>query len=284
MGEAVLHDGSIIPVAIRGDGPALLLPVRLEPYPPDQTETMRKWGGDPALGPALVAGLSGTNRLIVADYEGHRMAHPAADTLTPDNLAADLLAIADACGADPFGYYGYSWLGLAGLQLAVRTGRLRALAMGGFSPWDGPYSSMLAVTRAAHAASTQPADPSAIPLSEAEPGDWDSVAVQTTEAQTRQFVTLYEALQDFDDVGASVPPGLLRLAFAGANDEIDYSEQWGGVRVSIGGLLARHRDALTAAGWDVQVLPGLDHLGAMHSSVVLPILATWLRKVGWVRG
>ena len=35
---------------------------------------------------------------------------------------------------------------------------------------------------------------------------------------------------------------------------------------------------------DVQVLPGLDHLGAMNSSVVLPILTGWLRRVGWVSG
>ena len=104
--DAVLHDGSVIRVTVHGTGPALLLPVRLEPYPPEQAETMRKWGGDPDLGPALVAGLSGSNRLIVADYEGHRMAHPAAETLTPENLATDLLAIADAGGADDFGYYG----------------------------------------------------------------------------------------------------------------------------------------------------------------------------------
>lgn len=155
--------------------------------------------------------------------------------------------------------------------------------MGGFPPWDGPYRSMLAVTRAAYAASTRAPDPSAVPLAEAEPGDWDSVTVQTTEAQTRQFVTLYEALQDFDDVGAPVPPGLSRLAFAGADDQIDYSQQWGGVRVRIGEPLARHRDALAAAGWDVQALPGLDHLSAMHSSVVLPILRAWLGKVGWVQ-
>jgi hypothetical protein len=281
--EAVLHDGSIIPVTIAGDGPALLLPVRLAPYPPDDADMMRKWGGDPGLGPALVGGLSGSNRLIVADYEGHRMAHPAPETLTPDNLAADLLAIAGAGGADEFGYYGYSWLALAGLQLALRTDRLRALAMGGFPPWDGPYRSMLAVTRAAHAASTLAPDPSAVSLEDAEPGDWDSVAVQATEGQTHQFVTLYEALQDFDDVAASVPQRLSRLVFAGANDQIDYGEQWGGVRVGIGEPLARHQAALTAAGWEVQVLPGLDHLSAMHSSVVLPILGTWLRKAGWVR-
>lgn len=280
--EAVLHDGSIITVTIHGGGPALLLPVRLEPYAPGQDETMRKWGGDPDLGPALVSGLSGTNRVIVADYEGHRMAQPAAETLTPDNLAADLLAIADAAGADVFGYYGYSWLALSGLQLSLRTNRLRALAMGGFPPLDGPYRSMLAVTRAAHAMSTKEPDPAWVPVDDAEPGDWDSAAIQTTEAQTRQFVTLYEALQDFDDSVATVPRDLPRLAFAGADDQIDYSPQWGGVQVRIGEPLARRRDELVAAGWDVQVLPGLDHLGAMHSSVALPILAGWLRRIGWV--
>lgn len=210
------------------------------------------------------------------------MAQPAAQTLTPDNLAADLLAIADAADSGVFGYYGYSWLALSGLQLALRTNRLRALAMGGFPPLDGPYQSMLAVTRAAHAMSTQEPDSAWVSVDDAEPGDWDSAAVQTTEAQTLQFVTLYEALQDFDDSAARVPGDLPRLAFAGADDRIDYSPQWGGVTVRIGEPLAAHRDELTAAGWDVQVLPGLDHLGAMHSSVVLPILAGWLREVGWV--
>lgn len=285
-GEAVLHDGSRIALTVQGEGPALLLPVRLEPYGTVEAETMRRWGGDPDVGLALVRGLSGTNRVIAADYEGHRMAHPAADTLTPDHLAADLLAIADAAGAHAFGYYGYSWLALSGLQLALRTDRLRALAMGGFPPVDGPYQSMLAVTRAAHAmsqASSNPApDQSAVPVADAEPGDWDHVSVQTTESQTRQFVTLYEALQGFDDFAADVPPELPRLAFAGAEDQIDYSAQWGGVRVRIGEPLAQHQAALIAAGWDVQVLPGLDHLSAMHSSVVLPILTGWLQKIGWV--
>ena len=283
IAEAVLHDGSVIPVTLHGDGPALLLPVRAEPYELAEAETMRKWGGDPDLGPTLIRGLSGSNRLIVADYERHRMAHPAAETLTPDNLAADLLAIADAAGADGFGYYGYSWLALSGLQLALRTDRLRALAMGGFPPLDGPYQAMLAVTRAAHAMSTQEPDPAWVSVDDAEPGDWDSAAVQTTEAQTRQFVTLYEALQDFDDASAEIRGDLPRLAFAGAEDRIDYSPQWGGVTVRIGEPLAAHQEALAAAGWDVQVLPGLDHLSAMHGSVVLPVLAGWLREIGWVR-
>ncbi|WP_104173517.1 alpha/beta fold hydrolase [Arthrobacter sp. Y81] len=280
--DAVLHDGSTIAVSIHGDGPPLLLPASLAVHTPAEAETLRQWGGDPDLGPNLVKGLESSNRVIVADYEGHRMAHPAPDTLTPENVAADFLAIADAASADGFAYYGYSWLALSGLQLAIRTDRVRALAMGGFPPLDGPYQSMLSVTRAAHAASARPADPDT-PAPVVEPGDWDSAAIQTSEAQTRQFMTLYEALQDFDDFAAVLPPGLARLAFAGAEDRIDYGPKWGGVQVRIGDPLAAHKEALLKAGWDVEVLPGLDHLGAMNSAVVLPILAGWLRKVGWAK-
>lgn len=34
-----------------------------------------------------------------------------------------------------FSYYGYSWLALVGLQLAIRTNRLESLIMGGFHHW-----------------------------------------------------------------------------------------------------------------------------------------------------
>jgi pimeloyl-ACP methyl ester carboxylesterase len=223
--EADLHDGTTIRIAIQGAGPALLVPASLAPRTPAEAETMRQWGADPDLGPNLVNGLAGSNRVIAADYEGHRMAHPAPDTLTPGNVAADLLAIADAADADVFAYYGYSWLALSGLQLAIRTDRLRALAMGGFPPLDGPYKSMLAVT------GQHIRCPSHLPRLHHRPLKpslaTGILSIQTNEAQTRQFVTLYEALQDFDDFAAAVPRDLPRLAFAGADDRIDYGPKWG---------------------------------------------------------
>jgi hypothetical protein len=255
---------------VRGEGRALLVPALLDPHPPAEAETMRQWGADPDLGPNLVNGLARTHRVIAADYEGHRMSHPAPARSPPRT--------ADAAGADTFGYYGYSWLALCGLQLAIRTDRLWALAMGGFPPVDGPYDSMLAVTRAAHAASAS-VELSAESQPAPEPGDWDSATIQTSEEQTRQFVTLYEALQDFDDSAVALPPALPRLAFAGAADRIDYGPRWGGVQVRIGDPLAEHEQALVEAGWSVRVLAGLDHLGAMHSGVVLPLLTEWLEKL-----
>ena len=71
-------------------------------------------------------------------------------------MAGDLLAIADAVGAERFAYYGYSWLALSGLQLAVRTDRLAALAMDRYPPYAGPYAEMLRVTRAAHQQAVNP--------------------------------------------------------------------------------------------------------------------------------
>jgi pimeloyl-ACP methyl ester carboxylesterase len=282
MTTATLHDGSRITVTSTGTGPAVLLPVRTAPHEPATADSMRRWGADPDLGATLVDGLADRHRVIAADYEGHRMTHPAAGTLTPAAVAADLLAIADAADVDRFAVYGYSWLALSALQLALRTDRVTALAMGGYPPVDGPYHQMLAVTRSAHARSAPAAgDDHESPQagSEVEPGDWDAVEVATDADQTRQFVTLYEALADFDDRTAQRAVTVPRLAFAGAADTIEYGPDWGDVTVDIVGPLERNRAELVAAGWQVEIVPGLDHMGAMHSGVVLPLLRGWLGRV-----
>jgi hypothetical protein len=102
------------------------------------------------------------------------------------------------------------------------------------------------------------------------------VEVTLTEAQTRQFVTLYQALQDFDDRAAQAQVGCPRLCFVGSADEISYDERWGGVLVSMAGPVIRRRAELEALGWQVRVLDGLDHIKAMQAVQVLPILRPWL--------
>ena len=270
---ATLHDGSTVPISTTGSGPALLLPVRTEPHEDADAETMRAWGADPDLGASLVDALSAHFRVIAADYEGHRLSHPAADGLTPEAIAADLLAIADAAAVSRFAYYGYSWLALAGMQLALRTDRVSALAMGGFPPIDGPYRAMLAVTRAADEKARRPPAPPTGPVT---PGDWDAAGITVGSAVTGQFVTLYEALQGFDDRAVQQELDMPRLAFAGGADSIVYGPEWGDTTVDIAGPLRRHRDELAEWGWTVTVLPDLDHMGAMHSAQVLPILLGWL--------
>jgi pimeloyl-ACP methyl ester carboxylesterase len=283
--DALLHDGTLLPVATRGAGPAVLLPVRTAPYDPERAAEMRRWGADPDLGPRLVDGLAEAGfRVVAADYEGHRERHPAPDTLTPHAVAHDLLAVADAAGADAFAYYGYSWLALSGLQLALRCDRLWALAMGGYPPADGPYEAMLAVTRAAHAAAVdQEAAGAPQPATPIEPGDWDNARIDVPPARTQQYVTLYEALRGFDDTAAQSRLTMPRLCFAGDADDIAYGPGWGEVTVRIAEPMARRRADLEADGWTVDLLPGLDHLGAMHSDVVLPLLRGWLSKVAPTR-
>jgi hypothetical protein len=166
-------------------------------------------------------------------------------------------------------------------QLAIRTDRLAALVMGGFPPIDRPYAQMLRVTTATHAmassASTRSTATTSQPSKEpsGEP-DWSRVEVSLTEAQTRQFVTLYQALQGFDDRAAQAQIRCPRLCFVGAADEIDYGERWGGVQVSLAGPVINRRAELEALGWQVQVLEGLDHTQAMQAVHVLPILRPWL--------
>lgn len=274
--EATLHDGSRIPIQVAGAGPPLLLPVNPVPVTGEAAEVMRQWGADPELGPSLVEGLGGRCTVVAFDYEGHLAADPKPDTLTPAHVAEDFLAVAAAAGVERFAYYGYSWLALAGLQLALRTDRVTGLAMGGFPPLGGPYQGMLRVTRAAHEMASNPPPAPSDPV---EPGDWSNVTIALSEAQTRQYVTLYTELQSFDDRAAQREVHCPRLCFAGTADEIDYGPGWGDVHISIGAALAAHRQDLEDAGWMVRLLDGLDHLQAMQAAVVLPLLHAWLDQI-----
>jgi hypothetical protein len=148
--------------------------------------------------------------------------------------------------------------------------------VGGFPPLDGPYGPMLQVTVATHelamANAASPPAPAAPAREPADEIDWSQVQVTLTEGQTRQFVTLYQALQGFDDRAAQARLQGPRLCFVGSADQIAYDERWGGVRVDMAEPLVGRRAELEALGWEVQVLEGLDHTQAMQTDQVLPIL------------
>jgi hypothetical protein len=265
MPEATLHDGSTVEIEVHGEGPAVLLPVNPRPVEGEKAEELRMYGADPALGYNLINGLSGAFRVVAFDYEGNVLGIPKPDTLTPDNIATDLLAVADAAGVDRFAYYGYSWLGMVGLQLALRTDRLWALAMGGYPPLDGPYADMLRVTTAAHEMAGGQAS---------EEDEWSAAGL--SKDGTGQFVTLYQALQDFDDRAAQARIACPRLCLIGSADAMDYGKAWGDIRIDLADPIIRHRAELEALGWDVVVLDGLDHMGAMQAAQVVPVLRPWL--------
>lgn len=267
--DVTLVDGSRLTVDIVGDGPTLLLPVNPEPIEGPQAEQIRQYGADPALGQNLINGLKDIVRVVAFNYEGHLWQSPRADTLTPDNVVDDLLAIADAVGADQFAYYGYSWLAMIGLQLAMRTDQLAALVMGGFPPIDGPYAALLRVTTAAYEQSG--ADQAA---AEADDDEWSTARL--SKDQTKQYMTLYQTLQTFDDRAVQAQVTCPRLCFVGSADEITYDKKWGDVLVSLAGPIVQGQAELEALGWDVRVLDGLDHMQAMQANAVVPLLRDWL--------
>lgn len=269
MLEAQLHDGSTIEVEIQGTGPTLLLPVNPQPVVGPLAEQMRQYGADPALGQSLINGLSDTFRVVAFDYEGQCLRIPKPDTLTPANAASDMLAVADAVGAQRFAYYGYSWLAVLGVQLAIRTDRLSALIMGGFPPLNGPYEEMLRVTTASYEMAS-----GARPIPSAEESEWASGILSRDQA--RQFVTLYQALQGFDDRAAQAKITRPRLCFVGSKDKIQYDNNWDNVHVSLAGPIVHGQAQLSELGWDVRVLEGLDHIQAMQAKYVVPILHSWL--------
>ena len=270
---ATLHDGSTIDIEVQGEGPNLLLPVNPIPIEGPQAEAMRQWGADPALGRTLIDGLSGVARVVAFDYEGRLLAQPMPDTLTPANVVADILAVADAGASDRFARYGYSWLAMVGLQLALGTDRLIALAMGGYPPIDGPYDEMLSVTTAGWELATGA-------RTSGGEDEWASAHLEPD--QSRQFLTLYQALRDFDDRAAlrEIRPDVARLCLVGSKDEIQYGPTWGDVFVSMAEPVVRNQSELEALGWEVHVLDGLDHTSAMQAANVLPILRPWLDRIG----
>jgi pimeloyl-ACP methyl ester carboxylesterase len=275
--SATLHDGAEIDVEISGTGPAILLPVNPVSLTGEEAEAKQKWGVDPALGRHLIDGLNDTFTVIAFDYEGLRMQHPAAETLTPDNIVKDFLAVADAAGVEKFAYYGYSWLALCALQLGIRTDRLWALVMGAYPPIDGPYKEMWAVTKATYEMALHPEKQewSSAQKSDDE-YDWDSAELSLSGEQTKQFFTLYNTLQDFDDRAVQSKLTCPRLCFVGSKDMQDYSEKWGGVAVDMATPLIKEADELKQYGWDVQVLDGLDHISAMQPVNALPTIKQWL--------
>ena len=163
----------------------------------------------------------------------------------------------------------------AHVQLAIRTDRLSALIMGGFPPLNGPYADMLRITLAGDALSRAQSSPapgeSDTPNQESQ---WSSTAL--SKDQARQFLTLYQALQGFDDRAAQTRITCPRLCFVGSGDEMRYPPAWGGVHVSMAGPIVAGQAHLEDLGWDVYVLDGLDHMQAMLPTQVLPILRPWL--------
>lgn len=237
-GYAVAHDGSNIYYEVHGTGHKfLLVGFQLRPSDPSVHK--------------FVDGLGDDYRLILVEYPAEA-SEAKMYTLTPTAVARDYLAVAKAAGADEFAFYGYSWGAVCGLQLALRTDRMKALIAGGFPMINGPYSEIRKTLRATV---------------------FDNAASPLAPEYARQLLTYYEGLKSFDDHVIQSRLKIPRLNFLGAQDRVTYA---GGIDIDFFRIFNESSNELKAAGWDVITMPDKDHMTALAPEVVIPLVKKWL--------
>ena len=232
-------------VEVYGDGPCLFVgwPIRTRNTPPqfDPAGSVRD---------GYLDLLTATYRVVLMDYPPTGDdARAVVDSFTPDRVRSDVLAAADAMGADRFAWYGYSWSAVVGLQLASGTDRLTALVCGGWPPLGAPYGDMLSWAE-------RRAELTGLP-------DWAMTA------------TYYRGLVSWSERQAVSRITCPRMAFAGSDDVI-VSEGW---TFRVGPLLAEHRAELEDMGWTVQLVDGHHHDMFMNPDLVVPVVRGFLDPI-----
>ena len=262
-GRAIAHDGSPIYFEVHGSGNEFLFlgpgtaPPRAVPaapgMPPPMAEVVELFAG---FKQTYIDTLGSKFRLVFIEYPGNE---PKLYTLTPSAVARDYLAIADAAGAREFAYAGFSWGCVTGLQLALRTDRMTALVCGGFPVMDGIYDDMLTTTR------TMARGPATL------------YGIETDSPENgRQFQTYYEGLQSFDDRSVQAALNMPRLSWIGDQDLPTLN---GEPLTHMGQTIMRTRAELEAAGWDVRIVPGKNHLDGGAAGVQAPLIGDWLSNL-----
>lgn len=106
-----------------GPGPAIILQHGFS------ATTWHEW-----VEPGIAAAITGLGRRVVGlDARGHGQSTRSHDSAHygEDQMASDVMVLADHLGLSTFDYLGYSMGGVIGLRLAARDSRLRRLVVGG---------------------------------------------------------------------------------------------------------------------------------------------------------
>lgn len=198
-------------------------------------------------------------RVLLVDYPGIGASRDIAPhELTADRVCADLLGVADAAGFERFAYWGYSWSGAVGLQLASRTERLSALVIGGWPPLGGPYREILAAAQLK------------LPNPEA-----SSLKVLRSPAQYAQWIHYYASMLDWPEHEAVARIGCPRLVYFGGDGDLVEA----GIPVTIASHIRQHRAELERQGWVVHEQPGQGHGGMALPQFAVPPVRAFLDRV-----
>ena len=201
-------------------------------------------------------GLTDRYRVLLVDYPSIGQSRDIAPRdLTADRVCADLLGVASAAGFDRFAYWGYSWSGAVGLQLAARTDRLTALVIGGWPPLDGPYAQILAAARKK--------------LPDPEPS---SLKVLRSKAQYAQWIRYYESMLHWPERESVAHITCPRMVVFGAEGDLVEAD----IPVTIASNIRRHRATLEAQGWRVHEIAGHGHGVCMLPELVVPPVRAFL--------
>ena len=239
MPFAKASDGARIYYEAHGEGPGLLL------GHPVFASSEKIPFGVPANG--YRERLTDRYRVVTVDYPGGlgRSDAIAPEKLTAARVSDDLLAVADAAGLDRFCWWGFSWGGGVGLQLATRTDRVAVLVCGGYAPLGEFHLSYVNALRA------------------------------MMSADVAGYVAFYESLADWPEAEAIARISCPRLLFFGSDDEFVQS----GITVRIAATVRRYRDTLVDLGWQVVEVAGRDHSLGWDLVVVVPLVREFLDTV-----
>lgn len=198
-------------------------------------------------------------RVLLVDYPSIGKSRDIApQDLTADRVSADLLGVATAAGFDRFAYWGYSWSGAVGLQLAARTDRLTALVVGGWPPLGAPYAGILEATRRKQA--------------HPEPS---SMKILRNAAQYRQWETWYASMIDWDEAASVARIACPKLVMFGAEGDLVEA----GIPIAIASTIRARRYELEAQGWTVVEIADHGHGVTMRPELVLPPVRRFLDAV-----
>jgi pimeloyl-ACP methyl ester carboxylesterase len=238
---------------VHGSGEPLFLSF---PIMPSQGDFMGRWGEALLLG--FLERLRDRYAVLIADYPSiGKSGAIAPEDLTAARVSRDLLGVAAAAGFDRFALWAYSWGAAAALQVAARTDRLTALAIGGWPVLDAPYAEILRASRS---------NIGNVPAS--------SLAVLRSADQYRQWATFYASLEGWDERAAAARIRVPRLAYFGEQGDTDS----GDVLLPIASICRAGRQAAEVLGWEIVEIPGQEHAGGLDPAVVVPVVRPFLDR------